>query len=161
MPPIDGSCSCSVRRIARLLAPYLNISMVERLQMLPRELNTHPHFTHNETPLMPNLPLRILVLEDHAFQRSVAVNMLQGLGCEQVLEASDGAQALAVAVAAAGVSDLAGSLLAGASLAGALTASAVAGAAGLLRAPLALTESSELLVLRIMFFPLVSPGLYA
>lgn len=64
--------------------------------MLPRELNTHPHFTHNETPLMPNLPLRILVLEDHAFQRSVAVNMLQGLGCEQVLEASDGAQALAL-----------------------------------------------------------------
>ena len=26
-------------------------------------------------------PLRVLVLEDHAFQRSVAVNMLRALGC--------------------------------------------------------------------------------
>ena len=41
-------------------------------------------------------PLRILVLEDHAFQRSVAVSILQSLGCRQIYEASDGAQALAL-----------------------------------------------------------------
>lgn len=41
-------------------------------------------------------PLRVLVLEDHAFQRSVAVNMLRALGCREVLEASDGAEALAL-----------------------------------------------------------------
>ena len=40
--------------------------------------------------------LRVLVLEDHAFQRSVAVNMLRALGCREVLEASDGAEALAL-----------------------------------------------------------------
>jgi len=45
---------------------------------------------------MPLLPLRVLVLEDHAFQRSVAVRMLQALGCGEVFEARDGAQALAV-----------------------------------------------------------------
>ncbi|MBX9408738.1 EAL domain-containing response regulator [Pseudomonas baetica] len=45
---------------------------------------------------MPTLPLRVLVLEDHTFQRSVAVSMLQSLGCREVFEASDGAQALAV-----------------------------------------------------------------
>ncbi|RON67330.1 EAL domain-containing protein [Pseudomonas fluorescens] len=45
---------------------------------------------------MPTLPLRVLVLEDHTFQRSVAVSMLQALGCQEVFEASDGAQALAV-----------------------------------------------------------------
>ncbi|MFJ2280759.1 EAL domain-containing protein [Pseudomonas sp. NPDC087803] len=45
---------------------------------------------------MSNPPLRILVLEDHPFQRSVAVSMLQSLGCHQVFEASDGAQALAL-----------------------------------------------------------------
>lgn len=54
--------------------------MVKRSQTPPRELDTHPHFTHSEPTLMPDLPLRILVLEDHAFQRSVAVNMLQGWG---------------------------------------------------------------------------------
>lgn len=70
--------------------------MVKRSQTPPRELDNHPHFTHSEPTLMPDLPLRILVLEDHAFQRSVAVNMLQGLGCREVLEASDGAQALAL-----------------------------------------------------------------
>ena len=70
--------------------------MVKRAQTLPRELHSHPCVTHSEPTLMPNLPLRILVLEDHAFQRSVAVNLLQGLGCQQVLEASDGAQALAL-----------------------------------------------------------------
>ncbi|MEN5311297.1 EAL domain-containing response regulator [Pseudomonas koreensis] len=45
---------------------------------------------------MSNPPLRILVLEDHPFQRSVAVSMLQSLGRHQVFEASDGAQALAL-----------------------------------------------------------------
>ncbi|MFJ2536539.1 EAL domain-containing protein [Pseudomonas sp. NPDC087614] len=45
---------------------------------------------------MPTLPLRVLVLEDHTFQRSVAVSMLQSLGCREVFEAGDGAQALAV-----------------------------------------------------------------
>lgn len=45
---------------------------------------------------MPNLPLRVLVLEDHTFQRSVAVNMLGALGCHEVFEASDGAEALEV-----------------------------------------------------------------
>ena len=44
-------------------------------------------------------------------------------------QAQDGAQALAVAVAAAGVSDLAGSLLGGAVLAGAAGASVAAGLA--------------------------------
>lgn len=42
------------------------------------------------------LPLRVLVLEDHAFQRSVAVSLLKTLGCREVYEAGDGAQALAV-----------------------------------------------------------------
>jgi len=45
---------------------------------------------------MPNLPLRVLVLEDHAFQRSVAVSMLKQLGCREVFEAVDGAEALAL-----------------------------------------------------------------
>jgi len=45
---------------------------------------------------MTRLPLRVLVLEDHSFQRSVAVNMLKQAGCREVFEASDGAQALAV-----------------------------------------------------------------
>ncbi|MBC3273017.1 EAL domain-containing response regulator [Pseudomonas sp. SWRI81] len=45
---------------------------------------------------MSDLPLRALVLEDHPFQRSVAVNILRTLGCREVLEASDGAQALAL-----------------------------------------------------------------
>lgn len=42
------------------------------------------------------LPIRVLVLEDHAFARAVAVNMLRQLGCQEVFEASDGAEALAV-----------------------------------------------------------------
>jgi EAL domain-containing protein (putative c-di-GMP-specific phosphodiesterase class I) len=41
-------------------------------------------------------PLRILILEDHAFQRSVAVSMFKQAGCCEVFEACDGAQALAV-----------------------------------------------------------------
>lgn len=45
---------------------------------------------------MPCLPLRVLVLEDHTFQRSVAVSMLKHLGCGEVMEAVDGAQALAL-----------------------------------------------------------------
>ncbi|MBV4487228.1 EAL domain-containing response regulator [Pseudomonas sp. SWRI153] len=45
---------------------------------------------------MSDLPLRVLVLEDHPFQRSVAVNMLRTLGCREVFEASDGTQALAL-----------------------------------------------------------------
>lgn len=40
--------------------------------------------------------LRVLVLEDHLFQRSVAVKLLEQLGCGEVLEASNGSEALAV-----------------------------------------------------------------
>lgn len=72
-----------------------------QLQTFPRELNaqaadTHRPFNHSEPTTMSNPPLRILVLEDHPFQRSVAVSMLQSLGRHQVFEASDGAQALAL-----------------------------------------------------------------
>ncbi|WP_095148863.1 EAL domain-containing protein [Pseudomonas sp. Irchel s3a18] len=42
------------------------------------------------------LPIRVLVLEDHAFVRAVAVKTLQQMGCEEVFQASDGAQALAL-----------------------------------------------------------------
>ncbi|OPA96921.1 hypothetical protein BFW87_11420 [Pseudomonas fluorescens] len=45
---------------------------------------------------MPSLPLRVLVLEDHLFQRSVAVSLLKQLGCSEVLEAGHGAEALAI-----------------------------------------------------------------
>jgi EAL domain-containing protein (putative c-di-GMP-specific phosphodiesterase class I)/CheY-like chemotaxis protein len=45
---------------------------------------------------MPTLPLRVLVLEDHPLQRSVALTMLQQLGCQEVFVAADGAQALAI-----------------------------------------------------------------
>lgn len=45
---------------------------------------------------MSFLSLRVLVLEDHLFQRSVAVNLLKQLGCGEVLEASNGTEALAV-----------------------------------------------------------------
>ncbi|MCX2899997.1 EAL domain-containing protein [Pseudomonas mandelii] len=45
---------------------------------------------------MTCLPLRVLILEDHAFQRSVAVSMFKQAGCREVFEACDGAQALAV-----------------------------------------------------------------
>ncbi|MFK3605290.1 hypothetical protein A7D21_13555 [Pseudomonas sp. AP19] len=40
--------------------------------------------------------LRVLVLEDHLFQRSVAVNLLKQLGCGEVLEAGNGTEALSV-----------------------------------------------------------------
>ncbi|MCU1751621.1 EAL domain-containing protein [Pseudomonas sp. 6D_7.1_Bac1] len=42
------------------------------------------------------LPIRVLVLEDHSFARAVAVNTLKQLGCREVFQACDGAQALAV-----------------------------------------------------------------
>lgn len=45
---------------------------------------------------MTVLPLRVLVLEDHLFQRSMAVSLLRQLGCREVLEASNGTEALAV-----------------------------------------------------------------
>lgn len=45
---------------------------------------------------MPIYPLRVIVLEDHPFQRSVAVAMLRRLGCKDVFEAADGTEALAV-----------------------------------------------------------------
>ncbi|AZD87473.1 diguanylate cyclase/phosphodiesterase [Pseudomonas chlororaphis subsp. aureofaciens] len=45
---------------------------------------------------MSRLPLRVLVLEDHSFQRLLAVSMLRQLGCEEVFEAADGAAALAL-----------------------------------------------------------------
>lgn len=45
---------------------------------------------------MPMLPLRVLVLEDHSFQRSAALDMLRQLGCREVYVAADGAQALAI-----------------------------------------------------------------
>ena len=45
---------------------------------------------------MSSLALRVLVLEDHAFQRAVAVKMLEQLGCAAVYDAVDGAQALAL-----------------------------------------------------------------
>lgn len=45
---------------------------------------------------MPSLPLRVLILEDHPFQRSVAAKMLKQLGCTAVYEAADGAEAMAL-----------------------------------------------------------------
>lgn len=44
---------------------------------------------------MSFLSLRVLVLEDHLFQRSVAVSLLKQLGCGEVLEAANGEEALA------------------------------------------------------------------
>ncbi|NWC96539.1 MULTISPECIES: EAL domain-containing protein [unclassified Pseudomonas] len=55
---------------------------------------------------MPCLPLRVLVLEDHLFQRSVAVSLLKQLGCREVLSASNGDEALAI-LAATGPVDVA------------------------------------------------------
>lgn len=45
---------------------------------------------------MNECPLKILVLEDHAFQRACVVAALRKLGCTNVFEASDGVQALAM-----------------------------------------------------------------
>lgn len=52
---------------------------------------------------MTSFPLRVLVLEDHPFQRAVAVSMLRKLGCSEVYEAADGVQALAVLQQVGGV----------------------------------------------------------
>ncbi|MDR6165556.1 EAL domain-containing response regulator [Pseudomonas fluorescens] len=41
-------------------------------------------------------PLRLIVLEDHAFQRAIAVNMLRQSGYVEVFSAADGNEALAV-----------------------------------------------------------------
>lgn len=38
--------------------------------------------------------LRVLVLEDHLFQRAIAVNLLKQLGCGEVLEVASGTEAL-------------------------------------------------------------------
>jgi EAL domain-containing protein (putative c-di-GMP-specific phosphodiesterase class I) len=40
--------------------------------------------------------LRFLIAEDHAFQRSVLVRVLQGLGAKEIHEAADGHEALAI-----------------------------------------------------------------
>ncbi|CDF92579.1 MULTISPECIES: EAL domain-containing protein [unclassified Pseudomonas] len=40
--------------------------------------------------------LRVMVLEDHSFQRSVAVSVLRELGCGEIFQAADGAKALGV-----------------------------------------------------------------
>lgn len=45
---------------------------------------------------MPVSSLRVIVLEDHSFQRTIAVSMLQQLGCTNVFQAADGVEALAV-----------------------------------------------------------------
>ncbi|WP_438866582.1 EAL domain-containing response regulator [Pseudomonas sp. L1(2025)] len=45
---------------------------------------------------MSTYPLRVIVLEDHRFQRAIAVTMLQKMGCAQVFQASNGVQALAL-----------------------------------------------------------------
>lgn len=45
---------------------------------------------------MPFSTLRVIVLEDHSFQRAMAVSMLQQMGCSEVFQAADGAEALAV-----------------------------------------------------------------
>ncbi|WP_248133416.1 EAL domain-containing protein, partial [Pseudomonas sp. B329] len=45
---------------------------------------------------MQVLPLRVLVLEDHLFQQTVAVNLLKKLGCQDVFSASNGTRALEV-----------------------------------------------------------------
>lgn len=45
---------------------------------------------------MSNFSLRVIVLEDHSFQRAFAVNLLQQLGCTEVFQAADGAEALAI-----------------------------------------------------------------
>ncbi|MDB6047349.1 MAG: hypothetical protein JWR17_95 [Pseudomonas sp.] len=39
---------------------------------------------------MAILPLRVLVLEYHPLQRSVALNMAEQLGCQEVFVAADG-----------------------------------------------------------------------
>ncbi|AZC50510.1 EAL domain-containing response regulator [Pseudomonas chlororaphis] len=45
---------------------------------------------------MQMLPLRVLVLEDHLFQRAIAVSLLNQLGCDVVFAAASGTQALEI-----------------------------------------------------------------
>lgn len=45
---------------------------------------------------MTTLPIRVLVIEEHSFQRSISVNTLKQMGCHEVLEAAGGVQAMAV-----------------------------------------------------------------
>jgi len=52
---------------------------------------------------MTSFPIRVLVLEDHPFQRAVAVSLLRQLGCHEVFEAADGVQALTVLQQVGGV----------------------------------------------------------
>lgn len=52
------------------------------------------------TVALDNLPRRVLVVEDHRFQRSLLCRVLGALGVEQILEAEDGAKALALLDAA-------------------------------------------------------------
>ncbi|MGN8121231.1 EAL domain-containing response regulator [Pseudomonas sp. 22082] len=47
--------------------------------------------------------LRILVLEDHAFQRTAAVSALTSLGCKSIFQAADGKEALSVISQTGGV----------------------------------------------------------
>lgn len=52
---------------------------------------------------MTSFCIRVLVLEDHHFQRAVAVSLLRKLGCHEVFEAADGVQALEVLQQVGGV----------------------------------------------------------
>lgn len=45
---------------------------------------------------MSSLPLSVLILEDHPFQRSVAAKILEQFGCSAVYEAADGVEAMAL-----------------------------------------------------------------
>lgn len=58
---------------------------------------------------MPDAPrpsLRALILEDHDFQRQMAVQLLGNCGCADVVEAADGAQAMEIIERADGPIDL-------------------------------------------------------
>lgn len=51
---------------------------------------------HRENASVPGRDLRFLVVEDHPFQRSMIVEMLEGLGVRSIHEAADGFSALEV-----------------------------------------------------------------
>jgi len=55
---------------------------------------------------MPLTELRILIVEDHAFQRTVTTESLRTLGVAQVTSAADGESALAQLRAASPVTDI-------------------------------------------------------
>jgi EAL domain-containing protein (putative c-di-GMP-specific phosphodiesterase class I)/CheY-like chemotaxis protein len=55
---------------------------------------------------MPDQPLAVLIVEDHEFQRRIAVRLLRACGATTVLEAGDGAEALAAIEDAPGRIDL-------------------------------------------------------